>query len=152
MNDFQFGLTKASYRYFFFDMDNTLTRSKSIISDEMKVALYIFSLLRDVIIVSGASYEQIIKQITPSLRKNICIMAQNGNHVVYPYRNELWNNKIKDENKVEIFDHIKKIQSFLKKVNDDMVQDRGCQISLSCVGHNAKISVKEKFDPNFSCF
>ncbi len=134
--------------YIFFDLDNTLTRSKSLISDEMKDALNALVEKKEVVVVSGATTAQILKQVSDDFNGRLWTLAQNGNFALNKNGASLWANII--ENKEEVRNHVFKMQSLLDDVNDDMIQDRGCQISLSCVGHNADISVKEKFDQDFS--
>lgn len=119
-------------------MDGTITRSRSLITQEMKEVLG--KLPKPVVVISGASYEQIEKQLDgfPAL-----IMAQNGNDA-FPY----WEDRIEPPGEIpkEIMEHI----HLISQVKDDMIEHRGCQISLSFLGHHAPISEKEKFDPDKS--
>ena len=135
-------------KYIFFDLDNTLTRSKSPISGEMKEALGALAGNKEVIVVSGATTAQILKQVSDEFRGRLWTLAQNGNFALHKDGSDLWANVIED--KEEVMNHVSQMQSLLDSINEDMIQDRGCQISLSCVGHNADINVKEKFDSDFS--
>ncbi|MSU55425.1 MAG: HAD-IIB family hydrolase [Candidatus Taylorbacteria bacterium] len=148
--DFSFG--KKKYRHIFFDMDQTLTRSRSVVEPDMKRALQDLSSFSDGIVVSGANEEQIFKQITDDLKGKIYILSQNGNSALGKDGKVLWRNVLSDAQKSEIYshiDHIKREFSNLYKgaVDADQIQDRGCQISFSFLGHNAKLESKEAFDP-----
>lgn len=112
-------------------MDGTVTESRQKISPKMKQALS----GEDIVVISGASREQMEYQLDglPCI-----IMAQSGNDT------PLWFNKLTDKEITEIHSHINKII----EVEYDMLEDRGCQITLSLVGHNANINLKKSFDPD----
>lgn len=142
------------FKHLFFDLDNTLTRSRSPISSEMAEVLR--SLLesgRNIVVVSGATEEQIFKQVGDGFRGNIYVLAQNGNKASLKDGKAGWSNVLSLEQKKDVFDHIKKIQEKFKDIyddvkdKDDLVQDRGCQISFSLIGHNEDLEKKEAFDP-----
>lgn len=129
--------------HLFFDLDNTVTRSRSKISEELKVLLS--QTKHDVIVVSGATTEQIAWQVdgTPCYK-----LGQNGNHALKPDNKTLWEEKLDAAEKAVIKKHIDQIE-ITWPVTDttDLIQDRGCQISYSLLGHNEEISKKEAFDP-----
>ncbi|MDO8561304.1 MAG: HAD-IIB family hydrolase [bacterium] len=146
-----------TYKHVFFDMDGTLTRSRSLIEPEMKQDL--ISLVesgRDVIVVSGADVPQMKKQITEELfSSGIYAMSQNGNSAFDKNGTVLWQNVLSAEDKSEINKHINTIRLNLKNLfegadENDLIQNRGCQISLSFIGHHAELERKEKFDPDSS--
>ena len=84
---------------------------------------------------------------------------QNGNnafsHVEGKY---LWERKLSPGQKEEILKHIASIENkytdlieqFRKEPRQKLIEDRGCQISFSFVGHNASLADKIKFDPQGS--
>lgn len=138
-------------------MDGTLTRSRSLIELEMNQALV--SLMksgRDVIVVSGADVSQMKKQITEdSFSSGIYAMSQNGNSAFDKTGSVLWQNVLSAEDKLEINEHINTVRTnfadiFANTDENDLIQNRGCQISLSLVGHHAELGRKEKFDPDSS--
>lgn len=130
-------------KYLFLDLDGTVCESKQRASDEMIHHLNQLSYVRDIFIVSGASVERMMVQVPLS---NITLFGQNGNSV-YKNGRMLWQNELK--NKDAIHKHIDKLLNYLKiKKIDDMVEDRGSQISLSLVGHNAQFQKKKDFDPD----
>ncbi|MES2087436.1 MAG: HAD-IIB family hydrolase [Patescibacteria group bacterium] len=140
------------YKHVFFDVDKTLTRSRSLIEDAMKSALMSLCTVADVTIVSGAKEEQIWKQISNDFIGKVFILAQNGNFALSVDRKDLWKNILSAEEKRQIMDHINLVRQEFKNLfvdvdENDLIQDRGCQITFSFVGHNAELTRKEKFDP-----
>ena len=117
----------------FFDMDGCLTESRQIISVEMKNRL--LALNEPFVVVSGAQVSRIETQMdgVPCIK-----MGQNGNDAPD------WKNKLSKKDVREIMNHIGKIYPYFP---EDCVQNRGCQISLSFIGHSADIKDKKKFDP-----
>ena len=154
MNNFSgdFFDESKKYKHVFFDVDNTLTRSRTLITDSMKSALVALSSVADVIIVSGANEEQIWKQITKDFLGNIYVLAQNGNSAISKNSEILWKNSLSGVQKQEIFAHIDNLRNVFPELSknvdaEDQIQDRGCQVSFSCIGHNADLVRKEAFDP-----
>lgn len=126
----------------FFDMDGTICESKQIASPEMLRKLRGIKFA----IVSGQTIEHIRHQI-PSL--DGIYMAQNGNHIVElrgGVETEIWKHELSPELKKKILAHI----NSYAEIKEDQLEDRGCQISYSFVGHNADIKIKKKFDPDSS--
>lgn len=118
----------------FFDLDNCITESRQIISQEMKKKL--LSLSEIFVVISGGEVKRIEKQMdgVPCIK-----MGQNGNDTPD------WQNKLNKKEIAEILTHIGKIYPYFP---DDCVQNRGCQISLSFIGHHAPVEKKKKFDPH----
>lgn len=137
----------SAYRHIFFDLDGTVTRSRSLITPEMRSAL--LSLLesgRDVIIVSGAEVQQGRSQTEDV---PILYLGQNGNHAYDGKAQiDLWRERLSDEEKAQIYAHIKSIPVTWDVENKhDTVEDRGSQISYSLLGHHEAVPKKEAFDP-----
>ncbi len=136
------------YTHLFFDMDGTVTRAKSLITKEMRETLGALQKSgRDVIIVSGQTKELIEKQTEGFPCLYLC---QNGNHAVDVVSGEeLWRRDLSADEKEEIWKHILSIPRTWEVSNeDDLVQDRGSQISYSLLGHNEDVEKKEAFDPD----
>lgn len=139
-----------TYDYLFFDLDNTLTRSRNKITQEMKDALAAHtSQSRKVIVVSGATCEQIAWQMDSF---PCFILGKNGNQALDEAGKELWRNPdLTEIEKREILDHIALIpRTWEVPDENDLIEDRGCQLCYSLYGHHADVSVKEKFDPELS--
>lgn len=131
-------------KHLFFDLDNTVSRSRSKLSPAMKE--FLLNASEDIIIVSGAKCEQIDFQMdgVPCYK-----LGQNGNHALDPAGHTLWEEQLTSEQKTQIFDHINSMPRDWE-VSDvaDLVQDRGCQVSYSLLGHNENLEEKEAFDPH----
>ena len=137
-------------KYVFFDLDNTLTRSRSLVTKEMSILLKQLSKKHEVIIVSGATAKQIEAQLGHDLLGSYWVMGQNGNMCIDKKGMILWENKMNWMQKLEVLSYAdgiirKKLHRYKDKL--DLVQDRGCQISYSIIGHNEEISKKEHCDP-----
>jgi len=135
------------YRHFFFDLDNTVTRSRSPVTPEMRVALRnLQEKGMDVIIVSGARVEQAQTQ----LEKLLCYyLGQNGNHAVDGKSGkDVWRHALTPAQKEEIMKHIRLIpRTYAVSDEHDLIEDRECQISYSLIGHHESLEKKEAFDP-----
>ena len=139
---------------YIFDMDGTLTPSRGIISVAMGEALEELVRWRKVIIISGADSSQVEKQLSIEddfweVGLNIVKMSQNGN-VCEDIDNVMWCRKLDTYSRMEIFSHINSVlKKFPIRVDDieDLVEDRGAQVSFSLVGHNASSEKKSAFDP-----
>lgn len=137
-------------KYIFFDLDNTLTRSRSAITPEMNTLLKRLTKKYEVLVVSGADAKQIARQLGPELHGKYWSMGQNGNVTMDKAGNILWENELDWMQKLEVFHYAADIIAknlFAYKNKLDLVQDRGCQISYSFIGHSEKVDRKEKFDP-----
>jgi hydroxymethylpyrimidine pyrophosphatase-like HAD family hydrolase len=95
-----------------------------------------------VFVISGAEYSRMLIQCPLE-----CVyMPQNGNEV-YENGKCLWSNELFD--KQEIRKHIMNLAMERDMgVNDDMIDDRGSQISFSFIGHHAPFEKKKAFDPD----
>ena len=138
-------------KYIFFDLDNTLTRSRSLVTKEMSSLLKRLSQKHEVIIVSGATQKQIALQLGKSLSGIYWVMGQNGNMCINKKSEPLWENKMDWMQKLEVLEYANSIikkKLFRYKSKLDLIQDRDCQISYSIIGHSENISKKEKSDPS----
>ena len=120
-----------------------MTRSRSVITPELKQVLTEPSY--DVVLVSGATCAQISTQMdsVPCYK-----LGQNGNHAENPKGTPLWEDRLSGKEKEEIYAHIHSLpRTWDVSDESDLVQDRGCQISYSLLGHNEVLEKKEAFDP-----
>ena len=131
-------------KHLFFDLDNTVTRSRTKIDQEFKERL--LSSPHDIVIMTGGTHDMIVHQMdgVPCYK-----LGQSGNHAVDVDGKLLWEEKLTDEQKADIFEHINRIPvTWQVPDTDDLLQDRGCQICFSLYGHNAPVDQKEAFDPD----
>jgi len=142
------GAMRSSYTHLFFDMDETVTPSRSRILPEMQELLHL--LPQTVVIVSGSSLEQMHRQIgaVPAYR-----LGQNGNHATREDGSDLWLDTLTPSQRAHIHAHAHEVLARCTHEvpdRDDLIEDRGSQISLSLYGHNADPAEKKAFDPDFS--
>ncbi len=129
--------------HLFFDLDNTVTRSRTKITTTLKEILTNTEF--DIIVVSGATCTQIAYQMddVPCYK-----LGQNGNHSLNKKDETLWEERLNEVEKAEIMRHIESLPRTWEVIDEnDLVQDRGCQISYSLLGHHEIIDKKEAFDP-----
>ncbi len=147
------------YKHIFFDVDGTLTRSRSPMKKTMeRILRSLIKSGRDVIAVSGADLTQMRKQVgglNLYWKHNVYFLAQNGNYAQDKSTRVLWSNILSPESKSDINNHINTIRVNLTNIfesadESDLIQDRGSQISLSLLGHHAELERKEGFDPDGS--
>lgn len=132
-----------------FDLDGTLTESRSEATPEMLKAIKKLSKKHTVAIISGASKEQMEKQFKFS--RKIYKMPQNGNECYLGKRN-LWKTPLFDQQCEDIMFHINDIyKHYCAEIPiGDLIENRGSQISFSFVGHHADLAKKKAFDPTGS--
>jgi hypothetical protein len=150
-----------------FDLDGTLTVSKSVIAEDMANLIKELIKRKMVFVISGGRLEQFKKQFLPPFLKDDSIMPFIHNLILLPtsgsQRYEY--NKIKKEweltDKEPLNEEIKeKIKKILKEIIDsksydipknpqgEIVEDRDTQISFSALGQNAPIEEKKLWDPD----
>ena len=96
-------------KHILFDMDNTVTRSRSTISDAMYIGLNkLITKGVDITIVSGARMEQMHNQLG-RIAEECALLAQNGNHATNSIGKELWKNEFNWVQKRDIFNLLTKI-------------------------------------------
>ncbi len=144
-------------KHVFFDMDGTLTPSREPMSPEMTTAvIQLLNSGRTVTVISGASREQMQKQLRMQTG-NFTVLAQNGNDAQDWLGNQLWLNEISWDLKYWVYRWIHDSLYYVCEMREwvtwpisnmaDMVEDRGCQISYSVLGHHAALEKKRAFDP-----
>ena len=153
-----------------FDLDSTLSPSKSPLPDRMAELLNKLLAKFQVCIISGGKYElfqrQVLARITtdPALLEKLHLMPTNGTRY-YRFENGQWQEKyaenIAQKDKQRI---VKALEAGLdesgyreKKVYGEIIEDRDSQISLSIYGQEIVaelgekgIKIKEDWDPDGS--
>lgn len=149
-----------------FDLDGTLAESKQPLDKEMAVLLKELLKHKKVIIISGGSFGQFEKQFLPylditedekDLYSNLILLPTSGSLC---YQFDVQKKDWQITNKEEMSEEIKKkifstIKDFIEnnsygikpyKEGDQVLEDRGTQITLSALGQNAPIEEKIKWD------
>lgn len=119
---------------FAFDLDGTLCEGGGLVGHEILSALDALALMA---VVSGASDERIRSAFGGQAA--CWRLSQSGNVCVDPAGAEIWRQNLNEAERREIMAHIAQYSG--------EVDDRGCQISVSLVGHRAPPEIKSRFDP-----
>lgn len=142
-----------------FDLDGTLTPSKSDMDEEM--AWLIKNLLEKkmVAVIGGGKYEQFQKQflakleVLPELFKKLFLFPTNAT-VFYGYSESDWQKiyeeKLSEEEKKRIFEAFGQTfkdlnYSHQEKVYGEIIEDRDTQITFSALGQEAPLDLKKKW-------
>ena len=146
-----------------FDLDGTLTESKSPMTAEMSALVCQLLEKYYVAVISGGSFPQFQKQILSNLPtkseeilSRLLLFPTNGS-ALYMYKDGAWDclyeEKLTQEEKNKIIDAWDKalVQSGVILPTPSygpVMEDRGTQISFSACGQQAPIAVKATWDPN----
>ncbi len=149
-----------------FDIDGTLTISKSPIEDNPLIDTDMSDLLSKLLdkykvaIISGASMKQFESQILAHLTKdstklkNLYLLPTNGT-TICSYEDTGWQcppvNVLTDIEKKEIYNAFDKMFQEVgfkipEHVYGEVIEDRGSQITFSAFGQNAPVEIKEAWD------
>ncbi len=139
--------------HFFFDLDKTLTTSRSEMDPAHRPLFKQLCTERDVAIMSGGNEQQIREQTTAKFDGMYYALGQSGNHAVDKSGSELWNDVLTPEQVTATLAFIEQLkQHFAIDVRDpdDLVENRGAQISYSVIGFHEDTEKKYAFDPDDS--
>ena len=142
-------------KHFFFDLDNTLTPSKSHIESAHVPLLQKLCERAHVVVVSGHGEQDIRKHLAPV--SDFFVLGQNGNRAVLKDGTVLWNRALSVDKKAAALAFITEAREELKRTGvvtevqneNDIVEDRESQIAFSLIGHHLDQSLKNAFDPDF---
>lgn len=137
--------------HYFFDMDGTLTPSRKEMHGAMVSAITTLADDADIVIVSGARFEQICTQVGHVI-EFCATLAQNGNDSRSFAGTHLWKNELNWKQTEKVKETIAKMSNHHPVAGSglQLIEDRGCQISYSITGHAAEYEVKAKADPDRS--
>ena len=139
-------------KHLFFDLDKTLTPSRSEMKAEHLDAFEQLCHSRDVIVVSGAEGSQIRAQIPKRFSGMYYMLAQNGNHAIDKSGANIWKEDLDAQQTAAIsvfIEQLKKELGLQVKNEADLIENRGAQISYSLIGHHEDLQKKADFDPDF---
>ena len=145
-----------------FDLDGTLTESKSNLTQDVAKALCQLLLKRKVAVISGAAFPQFAKQFLANLGcpedhlKNLFIIPMNGSSM-YKFEDGAWQalyeDKLSNEEKKKVmwaFEKAFKEVGFIapERPSGELIEDRGGQITFSGLGSKAPLETKRVWDPD----
>lgn len=140
-------------KHVFFDLDNTLMLSRTVMAPEHQSLFRKLCDEKDVIVVSGAQASQIKAQIPDSIGAQFYILAQTGNQALGKDGAKLWEeafSKEQTDTAISFIDAIKTELNLVVKDPNDLIELRGSQISYSPIGHHEQLEKKYAFDPDQS--
>jgi phosphomannomutase len=139
-------------KHVFFDLDNTLAPSRRLLKPEHQPLFERLCGESDVIVVTGGTEEHIVAQLGPSLGRYF-ILGQSGNHSIDKDGTELWRDALSQDQKaacVACIEVLKRGFSVSVADENDLIDDRGAQMSYSVIGFHETPLKKDAFDPDFS--
>jgi HAD superfamily hydrolase (TIGR01484 family) len=147
-----------------FDLDGTLTESKSVLLPEMADVLCKLLAVKKVAIISGASYKQFQKQFLtqltcpPELLGSLYILPTNGTQL-YMYDietheiKEMYEDDLTEAEKQKIIsafeETFKQVGFVPENVHGVLIEDRQSQITFSALGSEAPLELKQNWDPDW---
>ena len=153
----------ATLRVVAFDLDDTLTASKSKIDQHMTDLLVELLALLDVCIITGGRFEQIDAQVlqylhAPSGRLAHLHIMPTGGTRYYIWRNGAWHRcyaeyLTADEKRrivSALAEGAKHLGFWEKNPRGEIIEDRGSQITYSALGQKAPADAKHEWDPDGS--
>lgn len=140
-------------KHFFFDLDKTLTASRSPMEPEHAELFKELCAKYDVIVVTGARDEQILRQVPFPPKDRYYMLSQQGNHVISKDGTDLWKDVITPEQEEQILAFIellKKEHNVVPRDPNDIAENRGSLYGYSPIGFHAPQEEKYAFDPDSS--
>lgn len=144
-----------------FDLDETLTASKSSIDREMVTLLHKLLGIAKVAVIGGGDWPQFEKQLVShfpedKMLRKIYILPTSGTKF-YMYSNRwerIYSEDFTPDEKETIATALNKVVAEAGldnlKIWGDIIEDRGSQITFSALGQQAPLEEKEKWDPDFA--
>ena len=151
------------YKLIIFDLDNTLTKSKETIDEEMSELFFKLLKEKKVAVISGGSMAQMEKELIFLLKidsnfSNLHIFPTDGTaYFAWSIKNGKWEmiyqEAMSGKDKIKIIDAfskvLKEIDFYTKYAREDdwgeLIEDRVSSITFSALGQNAPLNIKEKW-------
>ena len=144
-----------------FDLDGTLTESKTALDTEMSALLRDLLSVVKVAVISGGSWAQFEEQLLTNLASNerlvnLSLLPTCGTKF-FKYAGDwrmIYSEDFTADEKGKIIRSLKKAfgsSGFkIEKVWGEVIEDRGSQITFSALGQHAPLEEKKKWDPDFT--
>lgn len=143
-----------------FDLDDTLSKSKTSISKRMSILISRLLDIHEICIITGGKFEQLQEQVINRLNiaddklTKIHLMPTCGTrYYLYDIRKKIWELQYSEDlnefEKKEIIETVEKIARdkniWPEKFYGEIIEDRNSQISISFLGQEAPLEEKEKW-------
>lgn len=143
-----------------FDLDGTLTKSKSPLDPEISELLSRMLNLCKVAVISGGGYPQFLTQFVSKLPvtsdnfSNLFLLPTSGTRL-YTWKNAWHQEYAEDLSQKEKEKIMEALNSIINnpvyekpdKIYGEIIEDRGSQITFSALGQKAPVEVKYAWDP-----
>ncbi len=132
-----------------FDLDGTLTESRSSIENKMTYALTDLYKKYNLVVISGAERKQMLKQIFWLEESPAISMSESGNYSKQG-SNLIFRNLLTFQDLQSVLLHLSDIydaNDMGEEIGGDRIEVRGGQISWSLLGHNYPKNAKKIIDP-----
>ncbi|MDP2629716.1 MAG: HAD-IIB family hydrolase [Candidatus Harrisonbacteria bacterium] len=155
-------MNEQKFTTYIFDLDGTLTPSKSPIQPDMlAVFCRLLQTVKSVAVISGGNFEQFQTQLLSHLlcpSENLYLLPTSGSQLLH-FQNQNWSKiyaqQLSPEEKKTI---IQAIEEALQESGVDIskpsygsrIEDRKSQITFSGLGQDAPLEEKTKWDPDQS--
>lgn len=150
-------------RLIIFDLDGTLTASKTNLTKEVAFAFSKLLLKKDVAIISGCAFQQFEDQFLKPLERfcpvssgrlrRLFLLPTSGSQM-YEWATgwyQVYNNDLTLKEKVNIYNAWESAsidRDFTcRPPHGEIAEDRGSQITFSMCGQEAPLEIKERYDP-----
>lgn len=139
-----------------FDLDGTLTDSKSPITDSMVQTLSKLLQYTYIVIISGASYHQFETQVVQKFPSSVesdrlLLFPENGSEM-YVNGVRKYEEKFSDEEAAKIIEALEKMAEHfglpMTGEYGEMIENRGGQVTFSALGQQAPLEKKKVWDPD----
>lgn len=152
----------SAKKLFIFDLDGTLTASKSAATPKMAKLIAALLNKKRVAIISGGKFSQFKMQLLSKLEankipfQNLTIFPTNSTSL-YVFKKNKWGKvyeqKLSPQEKKEIKEALRELRvaNIYKKpakIYDKIIEDRGTQITFSALGQRAPVKAKETWNIN----
>ncbi len=137
-------------KHFFFDLDKTLTTSRSPMAHAHAEIFERLCKERDVVVVTGGNMASIREQLPARTENAYYVLAQSGNHAVDKDGAIMWYEELSQEQTAAVLAFVDILKRHFKvavKDEADLVEHRGAQIGYSVVGYHEDVAKKYAFDP-----
>lgn len=140
-------------KHFFFDLDKTLTSSRSPMALEHRPIFEKLCRTKDVVVVTGGMDEQIKKQLPFKNTGLFYVLSQQGNFAVHRDGTMLWQEVVSPEQErtVRAFADVLTADLNLDvKDKNDLFENRGSLLAYSTLGFHEDNAKKYAYDPDQS--
>ena len=137
-------------QHIFFDLDKTLTVSRTPMSPAHQELFRRLCSKRDIVVVTGGEESQIKTQIPIEARDSYYMLSQQGNHAIAKDGTLLWHETVSREQEnaaraaTEVF---KRDLGITVKDENDLFENRGSQLAYSILGFHEDVEKKYAYDP-----